>query len=67
MIYLETTAPAYKTVVYPFGQYMIKLRLTLDNRFIDIEEVKLNKDFATYKQKMASVGSWDVQKYYDEE
>ena len=57
----------YKIVTLPFGHYLIKLKLTADDRFVDVMEVKVNKDFATYRQKILSLGSWDVSKYYDEE
>lgn len=41
----------YITRVYAFSQYLITVKLSLDERFIGIEEVKVNKDFRSYKQK----------------
>ena len=63
----HTDIADYKLVTRPFGQYQVTVKLTSDDRFVSIEEIKLNRDFATYKQKIASLGSWDVSKYYDEE
>jgi len=57
----------HKIIIYPFGQYLIKVLLTSDDRFAGIEKIELNKDFATYKQKIASIESWDVSKYYEDE
>ena len=57
----------YEIVECQIGHYTIKLKLTAEGQFVDILEVKLSKDFTTYKQKMASSESWDVSDYYDEE
>lgn len=57
----------HKIIVYPFEQYLIKVRLTSDDRFAGIEEIGFNKDFATYKQKIASIKNWDISKYYVDE
>lgn len=57
----------YEIVERSFANYTIKLKLDADGRFIDILEVRVSKDFADYKQKIAALGSWDVSAYYDEE
>ena len=56
----------YKEIVYPFDKYEIKVKLSLDNKFIGISEVKVNKDFLSYKQKMISKGFHDVDEFYRE-
>jgi hypothetical protein len=56
----------YKLVVYPFGRYLITIKLSLNNEFIGIEEVKVNKDFLSYKQKIPSKGFHDVEEFYRE-
>lgn len=56
----------YKDVVYPFDKYEIKVRLTPNNEFIGIVEVKINKDFVSYKQRLAKKGFHDVEKFYRE-
>jgi hypothetical protein len=56
----------FKIIVCPFEKYEIKIKLTTDNKFLEIIEVKLNKDFLNYKQKMASKGAHDVDKFYRE-
>jgi len=38
------------TIVYPFNKYLIVVRLTSDGRFIGIEEVRINKEFRSYKR-----------------
>jgi len=43
----------YVTQVYPFNQFLITVKLTPDGRFIGIEEVRINKDFRSYKQKVS--------------
>jgi len=56
----------YIEKVYPFDKYEITVRLSPTNEFIGIVEVKVNKDFLSYKQKSTSKGSHDVEKYYRE-
>jgi hypothetical protein len=40
----------YVTITYPFDKYLIVVKLTSDGRFIGIEEIRINKDFRSYKQ-----------------
>lgn len=54
----------YKIIVYPFGKYEIAIRLSLSNEFIDILEVKVNKDFLDYKQKSSLKKYNDIDDYY---
>jgi len=56
----------YKEIVYPFDKYEITVRLSLDNEFIGISKVKVNKDFLSYKQKITSKGFHDVDEFYRE-
>lgn len=56
----------YKIVVYPFDKYQIKVKLTTSNEFIGITEVKINKEFLSHKQKVASQGFHDVDEFYRE-
>jgi hypothetical protein len=60
------TPKDYKIIVYPFNKYEITMKLSLNNEFIEILEVKINKDFLTYKQKMISKGFHDIDKFYRE-
>lgn len=57
------TARKYKIVVYPFEQYELKLKLTPNNEFIEVLEIKLNKDFLSHKQKMSSLNYFNVEEY----
>ena len=52
----------YITRIYPFNQYLITLKLAPDGTFIGIEEVRVNKDFRSYKQKV----SQKIIRYVDE-
>ena len=57
----------YKIIRYPFDKYQIKIKLTPTNEFIGIIEVKINKEFLSHKQKIASKGYHDVDEFYPEE
>jgi hypothetical protein len=56
----------YKIILYPFDKYQIKIKLTPFNEFIGIIEVKVNKEFLSYKQKITSQGFHDVDEFYRE-
>jgi hypothetical protein len=60
------TPESGKSISYPFGKYVIKVKLTDDNKFMGILEIKINKDFLDYKQKLISKGIHDVDEYYRE-
>jgi len=57
----------YRLISYPFGRYEIKIKVTLNNEFIEIVEVGINKDFLTQKQKVNLQGFHDVDKFYVEQ
>jgi len=52
----------YITRIYPFNQYLITIKLAPDGTFVGIEEVRVNKDFRSYKQKV----SQKIFRYVDE-
>ena len=54
----------FKIIDYPFNEYLIKIKLSDDNEFIEILEIKINKEFMSYKQKIESFGDHNVEKYY---
>lgn len=56
-----------KIVVYPFGPYEVLIKLSLTGEFIEIIEVRLNKDFRNFKQKIESRGHHDVNDIYENE
>jgi len=56
-----------KTIVYPFEKYEITVELTSTDQFVGIVEVKLNKDFRSYSQKLTSTKTHDVEEYYKDE
>jgi len=56
----------YKFIIYPFDKYEIKIKLTSNNEFIGITEVKINKNFLSYREKQALKGHHDVEEFYKE-
>jgi len=56
----------YMIVTRPFGRYLITLKLTPENEFIDVVAVEINKEFLSYKQKTALKGYHDVEEFYKE-
>lgn len=52
---------------YKFGKYEIAVEVTSDNKFIGITGIKVNKDFRSYHQKIASTKVLDVEEYYKDE
>ena len=56
----------YKIIPYTFDKYQIKIKLTPSNEFIGIIEVKINKEFLSYKQKITPKGYHDVDEFYRE-
>lgn len=61
-----TEGEDYKIISIPFDKYEVKLKLTFDNKFLEILEIRVNKDFMTFKQKSAIKKYHDVDKYYPE-
>lgn len=54
----------YKIIVFPFDKYEIKIKLTPNNEFLGVLEVKINKEFLSYKQKITHADSHDVEEFY---
>lgn len=54
----------YKTIVYPFDKYEIKIKLKPNNEFLEVIEVKINKDFLSHKQKITHADYHDVEEFY---
>lgn len=49
-----------------FGKYVVVVKLTKDDRFVGIEEIRIRKDFLTQKQRMGRIGSHDLDDIYRE-
>lgn len=56
----------YKIIRYTFDKYIISVKVTPSNEFIEITEVEINKEFLSHKQKMAIKGFHDVDEFYPE-
>lgn len=57
----------YKIIDYPLGKYLIKIKLTLNNEFIGVIEIGLNKNFLSHKQKLSTINHHNVEDYYLDE
>ena len=53
--------------IVPFNQYLIVVRLTDDGRFIGIEEIRINKDFRSFNQKISQRIIHFIDEYKPEE
>ena len=53
-----------KVITYNLGKYKVKIRLSSNNEFIGIEEIKINKDFLSNKQKTSAPEYHDVIEFY---
>lgn len=51
-------------ITYPFGKFNVTVDVTKNNKFVGISEIKVNKDFRSYKQKTAVKGYHDVEDFY---
>ncbi|MBF0530847.1 MAG: hypothetical protein HQK55_16580 [Deltaproteobacteria bacterium] len=56
----------FQLIIYPFGKYEILVRVTMDGRFLGINEVRLNKSFIDYKKLSTSGDYHDVDEFYKE-
>lgn len=56
----------FKIVNFLFGKYELTIKLSLNNEFLDILEIKFNKDFAASSKEAQPKGSHDVDKFYPE-
>lgn len=56
-----------KLITIPFNKYEITVEVTLSNRFLGIAEVKVNKDFRSFSQKITSTKVHDIEEYYKDE
>ena len=52
-------------IVCPLGQYEVVVRLSEDNRFVDVVEVRINKDFRSLSQRIASTGHHNAEQFYE--
>lgn len=58
---------AYKIITYPLGIYEVKIKVDESNVFVGVLEVKANKDFMTFKQRISKTGVHDVDDYYKDD
>jgi hypothetical protein len=56
----------YKLEVCPFDKYEVVVRLSPTNEFLGIVEVRINKDFLSFKEKTLPKGYHDVDEFYKE-
>jgi hypothetical protein len=61
----STIAPN-RTLTFGFDQYEIVVAVTEDNRVLGIVEVRQKKDFRDVRQKIASTGYIDLERFATE-
>ena len=54
----------YKIIICSIDKYLIEIKLTPDDKFIEIASIKINKDFLSFKQKGEISDFHDVEKFY---
>ena len=59
-------SPTWKLRTVPFDRFRITVKLTPDDRFVEIVEVGFRKDFRSPQDKARSQGYHDVSDLYDE-
>ncbi len=60
-------AGEYRTLVCPFDKYEVTIVLNGKNEFVDILEIKLNKEFVDFKQRVRPKPTIDEAEFYDKE
>lgn len=55
-----------KLVAVPYENFEIVVRLSEDNRFLGIAELRIKKDFLSHEQRVANTGVFDVDEFYRE-
>ena len=54
----------FKLLAYPIDRYVVYVELDEGNRFVGITEIRINKEFLSSKQKLASMAFTDVDEFY---
>ena len=54
-----------RIIVYPFAHYQVFVRVSSEGKFLDIVELRVDKEFLSYKQKIESRGYHDVDDLYE--
>ena len=57
----------YKQEIIPFDKYRIRVILTSSNEFVGIDAVEIDKNFLSFKQKIANRHFHDVENFYRDE
>jgi hypothetical protein len=55
----------FRYVTYPFDKYLITVKLSSSNEFLGVIEVRINKQFLSFKQRQPK-GYHDVDEFYRE-
>lgn len=62
----EMAEQNFKVISVPFGNYVVKIRVTPRNEFIDIVEIGVSKSFLSLRKKLATRGTHNVSDLYEE-
>lgn len=63
----EKLSKRIKIIEYPFERYIIKVRLSLENEFLGITEIKINKDFRSIENRLRNVRVHNLEEFNIEE
>ena len=61
---LLSESPDFEILERTYGRYNVKIMVTIDGKFLDIAEIKLNKDFLSLQQRNTSKGYHEVEEFY---
>jgi hypothetical protein len=62
----QLTASRTQIVTVPFGPYEVALRVTEEGRLLDVQGVRITRDFRSTRQKLDGAGYQDVEEFYQE-
>lgn len=57
----------YQFIKYPFGNFIVEIKVTLDGKFVEIVGLKINRDFIDYQKLSPKFNYHDVEDYYDKD
>lgn len=63
----STKEEQYKYKVVQFDRYLVKIKLTMDDKFVDIEEISVKRSFVNKSRMKSNKIYVDVDKYYKDE
>jgi hypothetical protein len=56
-----------KRIEYKLDKYIITIKLSIDNKFIAVEQIKINKQFLDFKKTTSTKNFHDVNEFYEDD